>query len=61
MNKNVWVCNENAFPLIYCVHWTTERNKNDLSLHEQWEMSSAAVNLSEEAMGYEHVLQFVLI
>lgn len=39
MNKNVWVCNENEFPLFY---GETQGSNEDLSLDEQWGMSSAA-------------------
>lgn len=42
MNKNLWVCNENEFRLLYRVHQTMQRSNKDLSLHEQWGMSSAA-------------------
>lgn len=59
--KCLWKMNRNGMVLLSCAHQTAQHSNKDLSLHEQRRMTSAAYQLSEETLGYGHVLQFGLM
>lgn len=58
MNKNVWVCNENEFPLLYK---ETQHSNEDQAYMNSEEWALQTIKLSEKTLGYRHALQFALM